>query len=78
MTKPSLTVWVVYFNPRDYPGKFVLRGQDVFPGQDEPVPQTGCLVRDTIEDIRQPLEERGLYREPRQPQDDPAIVEVWY
>lgn len=77
MSHSVLTVWVIYFNPRDYPGKYVLRGQDVLPGQSEPVMQSGCLVRDTLDEARAPVRERGLYRMHRHPLDEPTIVETW-
>jgi hypothetical protein len=77
MTAPVLTIWVIYFSPLDYPGKYVLRGQDVVPGQAGPVNQSGWLVRDTLEEARAPLRQRGLYRMNRYPDDDPTIVETW-
>lgn len=77
MSDDVLTVWVIYFNPLDYPGKYVLRGQDVVPGRTEPVIQSGCLVRDTLEEARAPLVRRGLYRMDRHPSDDPTIVESY-
>ena len=73
----ALTVWVIYYSPLDSPGKYVLRGQDIAPGQTEPVSQSGRLVRDTLEEVREPLRQRGLHRMIRHPDDDPTIVETW-
>lgn len=32
-----LTLWVVYWNPKDFPGHVVVRGQDVHPSSRAPV-----------------------------------------
>lgn len=86
---PSLTVWVIYFNPTDYPGKYVLRAHDVFAGNPEPVIRPTCVVRSSLEEARaacptfQMHEHDGrtyateLVRMERHPSDDPTIVETW-
>jgi hypothetical protein len=89
MTTPVLTVWVIYRSPRDYPGKFVLRAQDVFRGNPEPVPRKECQVCDSLEEARRALPQMQMYEEDgrtygaepyrldRHPEDDPTIVETW-
>ncbi len=89
MTSPFLTVWVIYRNPRDYPGRFVVRAQDVFAGNPEPVRRPECAVCNTLSQARAALprfqthEHEGrtygseLVRMERQPNDDPTIVETW-
>lgn len=62
---------VIYDNPRDIPGKFVARlwkyGRATM----------DCVVKDTLEEIRQEIPP-GFYRMGRQHMDDPVIVEVWF
>jgi hypothetical protein len=71
----ALTVWVIYFSPLDYPGKYVLRGQDVLRGQSAPVPHEHCTVRDSLDECRAAV--CHLYRLERHPGDPPVIVETW-
>jgi hypothetical protein len=66
-----LTIWTIYYNPIDYPGKFVLRGHDI-PGG----PRPSCVIGNTIEDVRSSVP-YGLYRMSRQINDEPHIVESW-
>lgn len=72
-----LTVWVIFKSPSDFPGLYVLRGQDVVPGQSEPAMHVECITCDTLAPLQAWCEERGLYRMDRQAGDDPTIVEVW-
>ncbi len=68
-----MTMWVIYENPSDYPGQFVVRRWAV--GE--------CMVADRFETVTESLESArqsipaGLYRLGRQVDDDPVIVEVW-
>lgn len=70
-----LTIWVIYFNPRDHPGKFVLRGQDAVQGGGVQ-PHLEAFVGDSLEEVRQALPP-GLVWMPRHSSDDPVIVETW-
>lgn len=70
-----LTQYVVYENPRDAPGMFVVREWHIARGHPEPVAGEGWVVR-TVEDARA-LIPPGLVCLGRQPDDDVAIVEVW-
>ena len=86
---PSLTVWVIYWNTRDYPGKFVLSAQDVFAGNPEPVTRPLCVVCDSLEAARAALPQHQiteiegvtygaeLVRMERMPGDVPEVVETW-
>ena len=70
----NLIIWTIYKSPRDYPGRWVLRGHEVGSGTSTPRPH--CIVSDTytgIIDILPP----GLHRLPRDEDDDPAIYESW-
>jgi hypothetical protein len=66
-----MTLHVVYRNPRDYPGMFVLRIWTGMVPEAEPV-----IVSDDLEEVRRmiPIEFSNIGRFD---QDDPAIYEVW-
>lgn len=70
----ALTFWVIYENPRDFPGKFVLRAQDASPQGVQPWQM--CAVFGTLIEARAAVPP-GLYCFPRIPGDDPVIVEMW-
>lgn len=70
-----LPVWVVYENPSDYPGKFVVRVQYA--------ERNGSVTADSEARIADTLDEArcfipgGLVCLPRYADDDPVIVEAW-
>lgn len=73
MTRPhALSIWTVYDNPTDYPGKFVAR---MFDGE-QPTPNV--IICDSLEQLREILAFQ-LHLTPlcRSPEDDPKIVETW-
>lgn len=68
-----LPMWVVYDSPSDYPGYWVARLHLSLPQ-----PQaTDCVLTALTLDTLHWLLPAGLTRLPRQPDDDPAIFEVW-
>lgn len=71
MIDDILAIYTVYRNPRDFPGKWVLRIHRV-PGG----PDRECWVRDSLDEVRAliPLD---LVLLPRNPADDPVIHETW-
>jgi hypothetical protein len=69
-----LTIWVVYHNPRDHPGKWVLRGQDI--GSGTVTPRPACYIADSYEKLLTSLPP-GVLRMPRYDDDDPVIYESW-
>lgn len=74
-----LTLWTIYRNPSDFPGKWVLRGHDIGgPADSEPasIAHPDCVVADTLEQARAAVPP-GLACIPRSESDDPTIVEVW-
>lgn len=71
----GLTFWVVYFNPSDYPGKYVVRVQVLLKG--ELLSDPACQVADTLDGARA-LIPHGLHCQPRQPNDFPVVVETWF
>lgn len=78
MSEPAaaLSMWVVYDHPSDFPDWWVARRWDIVTGVNEPVNSGVVFTARTLSGLRDLLPE-GLYRMDRNPQDDPAIVEVW-
>jgi hypothetical protein len=78
ITVSKLEMFVVYENPRDFPGKFVVRRWEISGGGTSSV-QVACrhaCVCDTLEEAREPFPD-FLVCLTRHPDDDPCIVEVW-
>lgn len=69
-----LTFWVIYQNPRDFPGKFVLRPQDT--SREGIRPWSVAQTFDSLVAARAAVPP-GLWHLPRDPSDDPVIVESW-
>ena len=69
--KPVITLHVVYFNPSDYPGKYVLRE---FVGM---TPMPACVVKDTLEEIHALLPKNPNLFNLGPDAIDPVIIEVW-
>ena len=67
----GLEVWTIYSSPSDFPGRFVARKFVL----DQPTAEH--VVGDTLEAVRRAIPP-GLYRIPREPHDDPVIVEIWF
>lgn len=77
MNDGTLITFTIYENPKDYPGKFVVRRFAVVHGKAEPQPEAKAwAVTDSLEMARKSLP-RGLVHTSRHPQDDPVIVETW-
>lgn len=74
-----MSTWTVYWNPRDYPEKFVARRFVILRRSEEPQPTTEFFVADTLEAIREKLWEidPNLSCLPRWENDEAQIVEVW-
>lgn len=71
--KSQLSIWTVYERPLDHPQKFVARRWASFL---EPAPTADVILADDLGELRKMLP-AGLVRMPRQPGDDPVIVETW-
>jgi len=69
-----LPYWVVTSNPSDFRGKIVVRRWNVRDGQTESTNEHH--VYDSLEQARRHRPE-GTTTIPRDPQDDPVIVETW-
>lgn len=66
--------WVIYFNPSDYPGSYVVRAWKIDKNQANPM--VACVVYKTLEEARK-LASPGRVMIQRSPEDDPVIVETW-
>lgn len=71
----TMSQWVVCWSPADYPGKFTVRRHIIGRGWHKPTDEG--YVSSNIEWIRELMLRKGLARMPRQPEDQPVIVEVW-
>ena len=69
-----LSMWVVTFNPADFPGKYVIRRNDI--GRGAVLATDEFHVSDTLDEVREKVP-AGCVMLPRYQQDDPVIVEVW-
>lgn len=70
-----LPIVVIYENPSDYPGKFVARRQ--WAGRGGVLLEPGPLiVGDSLTEVRGVIPD-GMVRLPRDPNDEPQIVECW-
>lgn len=67
--------YVVYYNPSDYPKKFVVRGIVVTPDGFIRM-RHKASVHDTLEEARSSVPQGYLCIPPHQ-DDDPVIVETW-
>ena len=71
--------YTIYRNPRDYPGRCVVRGWTIVRGEHQHeliVDAEPLAIVDTVEEARAAVPP-GLVRLDRLPGDDPVIVEVW-
>lgn len=71
----GLEVWVVYDHPKDYPDFYVVRKQIAMPG--EVIPTKQVWMSESLESLRDELRQRWLTCIPRDPADDPKIIETW-
>ena len=73
----GLYMYTVYRNPSDYPDKFVFRRFKCECGK--PLPDLSpLLVTDSYDNVLDFIEKIGpLHCIPRQPEDDPVILETW-
>jgi hypothetical protein len=66
----------IYDHPADHPGHFVVRRSTVTPTTGM-VWDPSVVLADTLEAARATVPD-GWRRLPRQPEDDPVIVETWF
>lgn len=78
MSDERLSMFTIYRNPSDYPGKYVVREQRIGPGVVEHA-KDPMFICDTLRAARTCLQvmHPGLACLGRNVEDDPVIVEVW-
>jgi hypothetical protein len=69
-----LAIYTIYWNPADYPDKFVVRRFDV--DGNTATPLHLATIHDTIDDARASISP-GLFNLRRAFGDEPQIVESW-
>lgn len=70
------TLWTIYNRPSAFPDHIVVR--ECVGGERGRLRfATECTLFASLEDARESLWTRGLICIPRQPGDDPALVENW-
>lgn len=74
MSEPVMSLWTVYYKPKDWPHGYIARRHEIRPNESCPTEDT--IKADTLESLRRQLPE-GLVCTARHPDDDPVIVEVW-
>jgi hypothetical protein len=72
----TLSMWTVYYRPRDNPDKWVARRFEIGGGWPDPLPTNDMFVADTLEELRALLPP-GLTCIPRNPGDHPVVIESW-
>lgn len=70
-----LSMWTVYDHPRDYPGGYIARRWEI--GRGASFPTADVLTAKNLDQLREEMAIRGLYRIARQDGDDPVVVESW-
>lgn len=75
MADRPLRIVVIYENPTDHPGKFVAREQWAGAGAIL-VGGAPLIVADSLTEARSVVPD-GMIRLPRNPEDEPQIVECW-
>jgi hypothetical protein len=68
-----LCMYTIYHSPADYPGKYVVRMHTVPGGVTD-----ALAITKTLEDARAQVPPQASVRWPRQEDDLPSIVEVWF
>lgn len=73
----TLSMWVVYEHPKDFPNQFVARRHLIDQGKS--IPTTDVFLSEDIYELRTRLrtEYPGLVCLARNPKDDLVIVETW-
>lgn len=69
------TIWTIYHDPDDYPGRWVLRAHDIFPDTGMRS-HSSCFVAATLDEVRAKVP-AGCTCVGRTPEDHPVIYESW-
>ena len=74
-SEPYWRMWTVYNHPEDMPCHYVARLHKV--GRTWVRPTDATIATNTLDEMREALIVLGLACFPRDPSDDPAIIETW-
>lgn len=75
--EPELLVAVIYHDPSDYPGMYVVRQHHATSSGPPTIDVEPLAVTDTLEAAREAVPPQQSWRTDRFPEDDPTIVETW-
>lgn len=68
-------MWTIYDHPRDYPEGYIARRWDVEASR---VLATDIVLRsDSLELLREQMEDMELFCIPRSESDEPQVLETW-
>lgn len=73
----NLIIYTIYFNPSDYPGKYVVRGYEIDGINPNGKPLSNPGIYETLNAARDPFQRNGFVCLDRDTFDDACIVEVW-
>lgn len=71
----ALSIWTVYDHPRDMPDLYVARLFHI--DQNGPRPTNVVITDSDLTMVQRALEDLGLVKLMRSPEDEPQIVESW-
>ncbi len=78
MTKATMTMYTVFNRPADLPEvEYAVREFHIVGGQD-PIAGDIIAIHRTLEGARALIPPEAGYCQPRQPGDEPQIVETWF
>lgn len=69
------SIWVVYWNPTDYPNKYVARRFRI--NQRDAAPTSDVMITPVYSYIKDIMEGMGLTKLPHSEVDEPHIIENW-
>lgn len=73
---PIQSMWVIYDHPSDFPDVFIARKWGLTKTGFRPTER--IITGATLDEVRKRINKTpNLYLVPREPLDDPKIVEVW-
>jgi len=70
----GVRTYTIYFDPEDFPGKYVVRGWTSYLEHSEPDKE--CEVVDSLEKAREKIP-AGMVWQARYPSDPRPVVEAW-
>jgi hypothetical protein len=71
-----MTMWTIYRETSDFPGKIVVRRIMILGGEAYPAPKPS-YIGDSLEDARRMIPPEADHCIHRSPDDHPSIVESW-